>query len=123
MTTTTTIDYIQVKHLSGVRIYAVVAERQVGRIEVLPPELRYGRPRPIDYAEITVLHVDSEYRRRGIGHELVTRGLDWAAERGYGRVAVQAPARPESPGRALYEAMGFVPRSIVLDVELAKVTL
>lgn len=114
-----TIDYIQVKHLSGIRIYALVGENwKIGRIEVLPRELTYGRASIHEYAEITTLHVDGEYRGRGIGRELVRRGLSWARERGFGRVAVEASARANSPGRALYEALGFTARSIVLDVEL-----
>jgi GNAT superfamily N-acetyltransferase len=93
----------------------VADEGRCGRLVIGPRELPYGQTSTFRYAEIYELWVPENWRRRGIGGELVRRALGWAAEHGYERVAVEASARPDRPGLPFYEALGFSPRSVILD--------
>jgi GNAT superfamily N-acetyltransferase len=93
----------------------VADEGRCGRLVIGPRELPYGRTSTFRYAEIYELWVHEDWRRRGVGGELVRRAFDWAAEHGYERVAVEASARPDRPGLPFYEALGFTPRSVILD--------
>jgi GNAT superfamily N-acetyltransferase len=90
-------------------------EGRCGRLRIGPRELPYGQSSTFRYAEIYELWVHEDWRRRGIGRELLRRALDWAAEHGYERVAVEASARAGRPGLPFYEALGFTRRSVTLD--------
>ena len=86
-----------------------------GRLRIGPRELPYGQTSTFRYAEIYELWVHEDCRRRGIGAELIQRAVEWAMERGYERVAVEASARSDRPGLPFYEALGFTRRSVTLD--------
>lgn len=55
---------------------------------------------------IEELYVTPEYRRRGIGRELVAQVLDYAEENGYKGVDLEA-YQGNTPASVLYRTMGF----------------
>jgi GNAT superfamily N-acetyltransferase len=56
------------------------------------------------FAFINAVYVKPDYRRRGIGRELMNRAIAWARDRRCNRVRL----RTSEDGRALYESVGFV---------------
>lgn len=65
------------------------------------------------FAFINAVYVKPEYRRRGIGRELMKHAVTWARERNCLRVRL----RTSEDGRALYESVGFkTGREMELDL-------
>lgn len=62
-------------------------------------------------AEIALIAVDGRYRRKGIGRELLLHAIAKAKEEGCGNVFLEVRAS-NSPARAMYEGVGFVPISL-----------
>ena len=59
-------------------------------------------------AEIKRLYVVPEARGRGLGRMLLTRIVDEARRKQYGRVRLDSDRRSMAPAIALYHALGFV---------------
>lgn len=92
---------------------------EIARIDVRRREYSYGRtPYRRMYAEIVDLWVHDSRRRQGIATRLVAGAMEWARRNGYTHVAVEASAKPSSPGAPTYESMGFIPRSVIYDMEV-----
>lgn len=73
-----------------------------------------GSVHPIRVAELESIHVYPDYRGRGVGQQLMTAFLAWAAERSAQRATVTAYAANDGAQR-FYARFGFAPRSVVLD--------
>lgn len=76
-----------------------------------------GSVHPIRVAEVESIHVYAEHRGHGIGDELMTAFLAWAASKGAHRVSVTAYAANEGAQR-FYARHGFGLRSVILDHDL-----
>jgi putative acetyltransferase len=60
------------------------------------------------HGELKSMHTVADARGRGVGQAIVTRLLDEARRRGYGRVSLETGTGEEfAPARALYAAAGF----------------
>jgi ribosomal protein S18 acetylase RimI-like enzyme len=72
---------------------------------------KLGRATPLEASDhvctINGLAVGVEYRRRGVGRELLTAAAEEARRRGARRLTLRVLARNE-PARRLYESAGFV---------------
>jgi len=73
-----------------------------------------GSVHPIRVAELESIHVYPDRRGRGIGEQLVTGFLTWAADKGAQRASVTAYAANEAAQR-FYARHGFTLKSVVLD--------
>lgn len=73
------------------------------------------------YVYHTAVHPD--YRRQGIGHDLVTHAMSALKKEGINKVAMLVFARNET-GNAFWETEGFTPRSDVIyrNKELSQIT-
>jgi RimJ/RimL family protein N-acetyltransferase len=69
--------------------------------------LRSISPRPqVRHVATLGMSVKSDWRRKGVGRELVQAALEWAPSAGIKRVELYVYAR-NAPAIALYEALGF----------------
>lgn len=76
-----------------------------------------GSMHPIRVADLESIHVYPAHRDRGIGEQLVTAFLAWAADKGAQRAMVTAYAANDG-ARRFYARHGFVMRSVTLDLDL-----
>ena len=90
-----------------------VAGHLVGRLE------GPGSVHPIRLADLESIHVHSAHRNRGVGEQLVTAFLAWAAEKGAQRATVTAYAANDG-ARRFYARHGFAVRSVTLDLDLLR---
>ena len=100
-------------------VEAVHAGDIVGHLMISARELPYGQSAASrTYAEIRSIRVTESYRGRGVGTRLCTDALDWADENGFTHVAVESSY--EGVGPIFYRNMqlGWMPRSIIWDLEL-----
>jgi ribosomal protein S18 acetylase RimI-like enzyme len=88
-----------------------VAGHLVGRLRAP------GSVHPIRVADLESIHVYPAQRNRGIGDQLVTVFLTWAAEKGAQRATVTAYAANDG-ARRFYARHGFTARSVTLDLDL-----
>ncbi len=79
-------------------------DRVVGFLHLSSTRDKDDDPRQV--GEVTAIYVDPDYWRQGVGRELLKRGLDRAAELGFGEVALWVLKTNSGP-RAFYEVMGF----------------
>ncbi len=78
-----------------------------------------GSVHPIRVADLESVHVYPAHRNRGIGEQLVTAFLAWAAEKGAQRATVTAYAANDG-ARRFYARHGFAVRSVTLDLDLPR---
>jgi ribosomal protein S18 acetylase RimI-like enzyme len=90
-----------------------VAGHLVGRIS------GPGSVHPIQVADLESVHVYPAHRNRGVGEQLVTAFLAWAAEKGAQRATVTAYAANDG-ARRFYARHGFAVRSVTLDLDLPR---
>ena len=90
-----------------------VAGHLVGRIS------GPGSVHPIRVADLESVHVYPAHRSRGVGEQLVTAFLAWAAEKGAQRATVTAYAANDG-ARRFYARHGFAVRSVTLDLDLPR---
>jgi GNAT superfamily N-acetyltransferase len=76
-----------------------------------------GSVHPIRVADLESIHVYPAHRNRGVGEQLVTAFLAWAAEKGAQRATVTAYAG-NNGARRFYARHGFAVRSVTLDLDL-----
>ncbi len=76
-----------------------------------------GSMHPIRVADLESIHVYSAHRNRGVGEQLMTTFLAWAAEKGVQRATVTAYAANDG-ARRFYVRHGFAARSVTLDLDL-----
>ena len=88
-----------------------VAGHLVGRIS------GPGSVHPIRAADLESVHVYPAHRNRGVGDQLTTVFLAWAAENGAQRATVTAYAANDG-ARRFYARHGFAVRSVTLDLDL-----
>ena len=94
-----------------------VAERALGGDAVGYLAGRLGEAdslRTVRAATLESMYVRPEFRRLGVGAELVERCLSWAREREASRASVTAYAANEGAIR-FYEREGFSPKNLTLD--------
>lgn len=77
-----------------------------------------GSVHPIRVADLESIHVYPAHRNRGVGEQLVTAFLAWAAEKGAQRATVTAYAANDG-ARRFYARHGFAVRSVTLDLDLS----
>jgi ribosomal protein S18 acetylase RimI-like enzyme len=77
-----------------------------GFIIVVPPDSPVRRLAKDNEAELHLLGVRPEYRRRGLGRMLVDAAIDYANRRGYSKLILWTQLSMESAQR-LYESTGF----------------
>lgn len=78
-----------------------------------------GSVHPIRVADLESVHVHPAHRNRGIGEQLVSAFLAWAAEKGAQRATVTAYAANDGAQR-FYARHGFAVRSVILDLDLPR---
>jgi GNAT superfamily N-acetyltransferase len=78
-----------------------------------------GSVHPIPVADLESVHVYPALRNRGIGEQLVTAFLTWAAGKGAQRATVTAYAANDG-ARRFYVRHGFTARSVTLDLDLPR---
>ncbi len=101
-------------------VTAKLGDEEVGWLVAVERRYAYDSvPTDRRYAEIREVEVERPFRRRSIASNMVFVALDWARRNGYTHVSVEASAKPDTPGRALYEREGFVARSVILDIGLS----
>jgi ribosomal protein S18 acetylase RimI-like enzyme len=71
---------------------------------------------PIRVADLESIHVYPRYRNRGVGEQLMTAFLSWAAEQGAQRASVTAYAANDGAQR-FYARHGFAVKSVILDLD------
>lgn len=76
-----------------------------------------GSVHPIRVADLESVHVYPVHRNRGVGEQLATAFLAWAAEKGAQRATVTAYAANDG-ARRFYARHGFATRSVTLDLDL-----
>jgi GNAT superfamily N-acetyltransferase len=72
---------------------------------------------PIRVADLESIHVHAAYRGEGIGQQLLSAFLKWAAGKGAQRAAVTAYAANAGAQR-FYARHGFTPRSVTMDLHV-----
>ncbi len=72
---------------------------------------------PIRVADLESIHVHAAYRGQGIGQQLLSAFLKWAAGKGAQRAAVTAYAANAGAQR-FYARHGFAPRSVTMDLDV-----
>jgi len=75
-----------------------------------------GSVHPIRVAELESIHVYPGHRGRGVGEQLMTAFLAWAAEKGARRATVTAYAANDGAQR-FYARHGFALKSVILDLD------
>jgi ribosomal protein S18 acetylase RimI-like enzyme len=90
-----------------------VAGHLVGRIS------GPGSVHPIRVADLESVHVYPVHRNRGVGEQLATAFLAWAAEEGAQRATVTAYGANDGALR-FYARHGFAVRSVTLDLDLSR---
>lgn len=75
-----------------------------------------GSVHPILVAELESIHVYPSYRSRGVGEQLLTAFLEWAAVKGAQRATVTAYAANDG-ARRFYARHGFALKSVILDLD------
>jgi len=78
-----------------------------------------GGVHPIPVADLESVHVYPALRNRGVGGQLVTAFLTWAAGKGARRATVTAYAANDG-ARRFYGRHGFTVRSVTLDLDLPR---
>jgi ribosomal protein S18 acetylase RimI-like enzyme len=78
-----------------------------------------GSVHPIRVADLESIHVYSAHRNHGVGEQLMTAFLGWAAEKGAQRATVTAYAANDGAQR-FYARYGFAARSVTLDLDLLR---
>ena len=76
-----------------------------------------GSVHSIRVADLESVHVYPAHRNRGVGDQLTTAFLAWAAENGAQRATVTAYAA-NNGARRFYARHGFAIRSVTLDLDL-----
>ncbi len=93
-----------------------LAGHLVGRLNGPP---RPGSLHPIRVADLESIHVYPAHRGCGVGEQLMTAFLAWAAEKGAQRATVTAYAANDG-ARRFYARHGFAVRSLILDRDLPR---
>jgi GNAT superfamily N-acetyltransferase len=75
-----------------------------------------GSVHPIRVAELESIHVYPSHRSRGVGEQLMSAFLAWAAEKGAQRATVTAYAANDG-ARRFYARHGFALKSVILDLD------
>jgi GNAT superfamily N-acetyltransferase len=75
-----------------------------------------GSVHPMRVAELESIHVYPSHRGRGVGGQLITAFLAWAAEKGAQRATVTAYAANDGAQR-FYARHGFALKSVILDLD------
>jgi len=78
-----------------------------GGIVIITPRLSRPHFPRCHEASILNVYVYPEYRRRGIGRQIMRAMIEWCREAGFNYVSLHA----SEDGRALYESLGFEPTS------------
>ncbi len=78
-----------------------------------------GSMHPIRVADLESIQVYPAHRNHGVGEQLVTAFLTWAAENGAQRATVTAYAANDG-ARRFYARHGFALRSVTLDLDLPR---
>jgi ribosomal protein S18 acetylase RimI-like enzyme len=75
-----------------------------------------GSVHPVRVADLESIHVYPRHRNRGVGEQLMTAFLAWAAKKGAQRATVTAYAANNGAQR-FYARHGFAVRSVTLDLD------
>jgi GNAT superfamily N-acetyltransferase len=67
--------------------------------------------KPVRYAELRSMYVNSDHRRQGIGHLLVERFIAWARDSGCVEAHVDSYVA-NGAAQKFYEQLGFISRSL-----------
>jgi GNAT superfamily N-acetyltransferase len=75
-----------------------------------------GSVHPIEVADLESIYVYPAHRRHGVGGQLMSGFLAWAAEKGAQRATVTAYAANDGAQR-FYARHGFAVKSVILDLD------
>jgi ribosomal protein S18 acetylase RimI-like enzyme len=84
-------------------LYLAAEDKNTGRIVAL---LDVERERWRDTATVWNILIDRAYRRKGMGHELMSRAIAWAREQGLRGIVLETQTN-NLPACRFYQAMGF----------------
>ncbi len=68
-------------------------------------------------AYVFLLYVEPAHRRKGLGAALMAHAQQWAKQRGYGQIGLQA-FEDNRPALALYQKLGYVSQAKWLSLDL-----
>jgi GNAT superfamily N-acetyltransferase len=98
-------------------LWFVVADKGAARIACMWVGIAIDQITGNRHPNIFLLYVEPAYRRQGIARALMQNVERWAKSQGYTQIGLQV-FTTDRPALALYERLGYQPRSISMIREL-----
>lgn len=100
--------------LNGKRGICFIAKENNYVVGYLLAEKKADQASSIRYAELRDMKVHEDYRRKGIGSQLVERFVQWAKDKEYERLSVDVYALNEK-NIGFYQKLGFTPMTLAME--------